>query len=259
MKATEHSVHAHRESFWDYKPPDGWKVIKLRSILKRTNERNRPDWPLLSVVRERGVILRDTENDEDNHNFIPDDLTNYKAVRKGQFAMNKMKAWQGSYGISPMDGIVSPAYFVFDVRGVNDRYFHRAVRSRAYIPFFQRASDGVRIGQWDLSPEQMREIPFLVPPADEQAAIVRFLDHADEQIQRYIAAKERLIEHAGGAAAGTDPPGRHAGPGPQRPAQGVRGGVAGKCRKHWEIRPLKQVGQINSEDNQTDLTKPRHS
>ena len=32
-----------------------------------------------------------------------------------------------------------------------------------------------------------------LPPPDEQAAIVRFLDHADEQIQRYIAGKERLI------------------------------------------------------------------
>ena len=31
------------------------------------------------------------------------------------------------------------------------------------------------------------------PPLDEQAAIVRFLDHADEQIGRYIAGKERLI------------------------------------------------------------------
>ena len=193
MRATTHYVHHSQESSGPYEVPEGWKARKLRNILKRTNERNRPDWPLLSVVRERGVILRDTENDEENHNFIPDDLTNYRVVRKGQFAMNKMKAWQGSYGISPMDGIVSPAYFVFDVRSVDNGYFHRAIRSRAYIPFFQQASDGVRIGQWDLSPEQMREIPFLIPPADEQAAIVRFLDHADEQIQRYIAAKERLI------------------------------------------------------------------
>ena len=33
-----------------------------------------------------------------------------------------------------------------------------------------------------------------IPSSDEQTAIVRFLDHADEQIQRYIAAKERLIK-----------------------------------------------------------------
>ena len=32
-----------------------------------------------------------------------------------------------------------------------------------------------------------------VPPAEEQAAIVRYLDHADELINRYISAKERLI------------------------------------------------------------------
>ena len=32
-----------------------------------------------------------------------------------------------------------------------------------------------------------------VPPPEEQAAIVRFLDHADEQIKSYIVGKERLI------------------------------------------------------------------
>ena len=173
--------------------PDNWNIIKLRRILRKTNERNSSDWPLLSVVREQGVILRNIEDQEENHNFIPDDLSNYKVVRKGQFAMNKMKAWQGSYGISPLDGIVSPAYFVFDVKGINKDFFNRAIRSRAYIPYFDQASDGVRIGQWDLSQEQMCEIPFLMPTAEEQAAIVRYLDHADEQIQRYIAGKERFI------------------------------------------------------------------
>ena len=32
------------------------------------------------------------------------------------------------------------------------------------------------------------------PPPDEQAAIVRYLDHADRRISRYIRAKQRLIE-----------------------------------------------------------------
>ena len=33
----------------------------------------------------------------------------------------------------------------------------------------------------------------LTPPQNEQAAIVRFLEHADQRIQRYIRAKEKLI------------------------------------------------------------------
>ena len=173
--------------------PEHWEIRKLRHLLRPTSERKRPDLPLLSVVRERGVILRDVEDRDENHNFVPDDLTNYKVVRAGQFAMNKMKAWQGSYGVSSFDGLVSPAYFVFSLDGVDGDFFHRAIRSRGYVPFFAHASDGVRIGQWDLSQERMKEIPFCVPPLSEQAAIVRYLDHVDRRISRYIRAKQRLI------------------------------------------------------------------
>ena len=178
---------------WLGKVPKNWRVTKLRHVLRRRTERNRPDLPLLSVVREKGVIRRDATSLEENHNYIPDDLSNYKVVRAGQFAMNKMKAWQGSYGVSGHDGIVSPAYYVFDVSGVDASFFHAAIRSRAYVPAFTRASDGVRIGQWDLTEARMREIPFLVPPFPEQAAIVRFLAHADRRIRRYIRAKQKLI------------------------------------------------------------------
>ena len=173
--------------------PAHWDVRRLRNVLTGTNIRNQPDLPLLSVLRERGVILRDVSNSEENHNFIPDDLTNYKVVKNGQFAMNKMKAWQGSYGVSQSDGIVSPAYYVFDVQEVVQSYFHAATRSITSVPFFAQASDGVRIAQWDLSQPRMREIPFLVPPAPEQRAIVGYLDYVDRRIRRYVAAKRKLI------------------------------------------------------------------
>ena len=179
---------------WVGDVPAHWEHRKLRSILHRTNERHRHDLPLLSVVRERGVIPRDVTYSDDNHNVIPEDLSNYKVVRKGQFAMNKMKAWQGSYGVSEHTGIVSPAYFTFDIDGVTGEFLHVALRSKAYVPFFTAGSDGVRIAQWDLSPTQMREIPLWIPPLPEQRAIARYLDYMDSRIQRYIRAKERLIE-----------------------------------------------------------------
>lgn len=179
---------------WLGEVPQDWEVRKLRQVLTRRTERNRPDLPLLSVVRERGVILRNTTNRDENHNYIPDDLSNYKVVRSGQFAMNKMKAWQGSYGVSRHDGIVSPAYFVFELGGISGSFFNASIRSRAYVPAFTQASDGVRIGQWDLSEPRMREISFLVPPYSEQAAIVRFLDHTDRKIRRFIRAKQKLIK-----------------------------------------------------------------
>ena len=38
-----------------------------------------------------------------------------------------------------------------------------------------------------------RCLPFPLPPLDEQRAIVRYLDHVDDRIRRYVDAKEKLI------------------------------------------------------------------
>lgn len=113
----------------------------------------------------------------------------------GQFGMNKMKAWQGSYGISESTGIVSPAYFVFNLKGDFDlRFFHLAIRSNKYVSFFGSASDGVRVGQWDLSKTRMKNIPFIIPPKNEQTAIANFLDNKTALIDKAIAIKEKQIE-----------------------------------------------------------------
>ena len=238
---------------WLGEVPEHWEVKKLCSILRNVTERNCPDLPLLSVVREKGVILRDVSSKEENHNFIPDDLTNYKVVRTGQFAMNKMKAWQGSYGVSQHDGIVSPAYFIFNLYGVQGDFFHAAIRSRAYIPFFTQASDGVRIGQWDLSQERMREITFSVPPLPEQTAIVRYLDYFDRRIRRYIGAKKKLIKlleeqkrsviHCA-VTRGLDPDV------PLKPS-GVE--WLGEVPEHWEVKKLRSILRNVTERNCPDL------
>lgn len=169
--------------------PAHWQTIKLRQLLHPVSVKNQPELPLLSVVREQGVIVRDVTDKEANHNYIPDDLSGYKVVKKGQFAMNKMKAWQGSYGISNYTGIVSPAYFIFDVLFDNLEYFHYAIRSKVYVNFFAQASDGIRVGQWDLQMDKMKEIPFIVPPTDEQTAIV---DYINRMLPQYDAAIEKL-------------------------------------------------------------------
>jgi type I restriction enzyme S subunit len=180
---------------WLGEIPEHWEVSKLGTILTPVSENNRVDLRLLSITRERGVILRDLENEAENHNFIPDDLSNYKVLRKGQFGMNKMKAWQGSYGISQYDGIVSPAYFIFKLRSdVHSEYYHYAIRSKLYISFFGSSSDGVRIGQWDLSKPRMREIPFLIPPLQEQTAIANFLDKKTALIDQAVGIKDKQIE-----------------------------------------------------------------
>ncbi len=179
-------------SQWLKRAPKHWTVRSLRSLTQVRSERNRPELTLLSVERERGVIVRDLDSTS-NHNFIPDDLSNYKVAKQGDLVINKMKAWQGSMGIAPCDGIVSPAYYVYRFKIADRQFAHRLLRSKPYVAHFCQASDGVRVGQWDLSIPGMREIPVLLPPSDEQALIVRFLDWASIRLGKAIAAKRKVI------------------------------------------------------------------
>ena len=148
--------------------PKHWRLKSLRNYPRLVSDKGHPNEQLLSVVREQGVIIRDVESQDENHNFIPDDLSGYKLVKAGQFAINKMKSWQGSYGVSSYQGIVSPAYYVCDLNFGNKQFFNEAIRSKVYVPFFTQYSKGIRVGQWDLSPIGLKSIPFIEPPLSEQ-------------------------------------------------------------------------------------------
>lgn len=189
---------------WLPEVPDGWEVRPLRHFISPISQKGFPEKQLLSVTREQGVIVRDVESKESNHNFIPDDLSNYKLVIKGNFAVNKMKAWQGSYGVSEFEGIVSPAYYVYKLSNVDSKFFSVAVRSKAYVSFFARYSKGIRVDQWDLSAVAIKEIPFLLPPLSEQRAIVDYIEQRcakidalqkklEDEVQRLKEFRERLV------------------------------------------------------------------
>ena len=179
--------------------PEHWNVKSLRAYLHLVSEKNHPNATLLSVTREQGVIVRDVDSKEENHNFIPEDLSGYKFVRKGQFVINKMKAWQGSYGVSLFDGIVSPAYYVCDLDFPNKEYFSLAIRSKTYVDFFARWSKGIRVGQWDLEPIALKSVPFLEPPVKEMQEIVDYVKSKthkiDTMIEALTAEIERLTEY----------------------------------------------------------------
>ena len=238
---------------WLGEVPEHWDVRKLRNILYSITKRNRPDLPLLSVVREEGVIVRDISSKDENHNFIPDDLTNYKVVLSGQFAMNKMKAWQGSYGISQHDGIVSPAYFIFNIRFVQSNFFHAAIRSKAYVPFFTHASDGVRIGQWDLSQARMREIVFCAPPISEQISIVRYLDYVEQRVWRLVRAKQKLIELLKEQKQAIIHRAVTRGLDPNVPLKDSGVKWLGEVPEHWEVRKLRNILYNITKRNRPDL------
>ena len=179
---------------WLPEIPEHWEMDSLRRFLRIFTEKGHGDKQLLSVTREQGVIERNTDSTEDNHNFIPEDLSGYKYVQVGDFVINKMKSWQGSYGVSEYEGIVSPAYFTCKLQGVDKHFFSTAIRSKIYVSFFARYSKGIRVDQWDLSPVALKSIPFALPPLPEQRAIVSYITDKTSKIDTLTSKLQQEIE-----------------------------------------------------------------
>jgi type I restriction enzyme S subunit len=90
--------------------------------------------------------------------------------------MNKMKTWQGSIAISEYEGIVSPAYFVYQPEPklfdlAYPKYIHYLLRNPIYIAQYLRQSKGIRVSQWDLDPDEFQRIELLLPEKNEQLRI----------------------------------------------------------------------------------------
>lgn len=179
---------------WLPEIPAHWDMAQLRKYLSLVSVKGKGDKQLLSVTREKGVIVRNVDDLEENHNFVPEDLSGYKYVQPGQFVINKMKSWQGSYGVSEYEGIVSPAYYVCNLSFPNKTFFSKAIRSRAYVDFFAQWSKGIRVGQWDLEPIALKSIPFFEPPIEEQEKIVAFLDKQISLIESCKCQRERELQ-----------------------------------------------------------------
>ena len=179
---------------WVADIPLSWGWEPARTIFGERKNAGHVEEPMLSVTIGRGVIpqadLLSSTSKKDSSNV---DKSKYKLVEPGDVVYNKMRAWQGAAGGSKYRGIVSPAYIVMSPRDALTEYMHHVVRTPQFAKEAERWSYGITSDQWSLRPEHFKMIRFPVPPADEQAAIVKYLAHANARIDKAIAAKRRLI------------------------------------------------------------------
>lgn len=173
--------------------PKNWNADKIKYHLKRNEPKNPGNVEVLSVYREYGVIPKNSR--DDNHNITSEDTSKYKYVKKGDLVINKMKAWQGSMGVSEYEGIVSPAYFIYNFidNYLDKKYFHFLIRN-CYKDEFRRISGGIREGQWDLSADLFADELVLVPPIKEQIKIVEFLNTKCAEIDTLYSDIEKQID-----------------------------------------------------------------
>jgi type I restriction enzyme, S subunit len=129
----------------------------------------------------------------------PEEIARFRLERGDVLITKDSEAWN-DIGVpalveEPADDLIC-GYHLALLRPFRDRlhgeYLFRAFQSTAVAYQFHVEANGVT--RYGLSHAAIKSIWLPLPPLPEQAAIVRFIDHADRRIRRYIRAKQKLIK-----------------------------------------------------------------
>lgn len=177
---------------WLGEVPVHWVRARLRALYRQEKRQDQADMPVLSVYRDYGVILKDSRTD--NHNKTPVDLSSYQLVNSGDLVVNKMKAWQGSLGVSTHEGITSPDYVVFSpLHNESSDFLHLLLRSQSMVSVYRSISNGIRPAQWRIEPSSFLDLVVFLPPLHEQQPIADSLSRQSKKYDRLIAESETFM------------------------------------------------------------------
>jgi len=171
--------------------------LHLRDFLSEVSTRNHGQQVerVLSVTNSAGFVLAE---DQFAHRVASADLSNYKIVRRGQYAYNPSRINVGSIARLDAweDGALSPMYVVFRVRnGLDSDFFRHWLRSAEARQRIALAAQGsVReTVSFDLG-----SILIPVPTIERQQSISRALNAGREEIALIEAEIEALTRQKRG-------------------------------------------------------------
>ena len=116
-----------------------------------------------------------------------------KRFRKGDVLFGKLRPYLAKVTRINKDGVCAGEFFVLRPTdsAVSSAYLEHQLRAKHTIDVINGSTFGAKMPRADW--QFCGNLPFLLPPPAEQAAIVRFLDWANGRLERAIRAKRKVI------------------------------------------------------------------
>lgn len=172
--------------------PPTWPLLKGKRLFRKEQRPARDHDGVVTAFRDGVVTLRTNRRTE---GFTIAMLEiGYQGIRKGDLVIHAMDGFAGAIGVSDSDGKSSPVYSACTpLKDVNSHYYAWLLRIAAWSGHISTMAKGIRERSTDFRFSEFGEMKLPFPPRSEQDAIVAFLDRKLEQVDRFIAAKQRLI------------------------------------------------------------------
>ena len=179
---------------WLGEVPEHWKIRRGKTLFSESDLPVRQGDEIVTCFRDGEVTLR--KNRRMSGFMVALHEAGYQGVRAGQLVIHAMDAFAGAIGVSDCDGKCTPEYIVLNPRSNSlcAGYFSQLLRHAARQQFILVECPAVRERAPRFRYPNFGRMRMPMPPASEQFAIIRFLNHADRKIRRYIRAKQKLIK-----------------------------------------------------------------
>lgn len=179
--------------------PEGWTVCRLGDLFESRKERGRIGLPILSVTMKDGLVDRQDLDRKQDTAISP---AEHLLVRPGDIAYNTMRMWQGAFGLSDREGMVSPAYVVLKPKcNVEPAFLTQLLRTPRMLHLLWAYSYGLTDDRLRLYFDDFAAIPVAVPGLQFQqqlAAGLALWDRTADTLEKLAAnarAEKRALLH----------------------------------------------------------------
>lgn len=177
--------------FWVPQIPSHWKTTKLKHILVKLNREKSEDAELL-VCSNKGKVIKKGDT---KMGLVADNNDIYQGVCKGDLLIHGMDTWHGAIAISDYDGMCTPVVHVCD-SNQNKKFVAFYLQFMALSKVFKLISNGVRQNTSDFrSWDKVGAIPIMLPPLEEQQAIVDYIEAKLSKIDSCMADLQAEIDY----------------------------------------------------------------
>lgn len=179
--------------FWSAPTPSHWIVRPGLAVLQENRDKNVGliEAQVLSLSYGK-VVVKPVEK---QRGLVPDSYEGYQILDAGDIVVRPtdLQNDQTSIRVGHVKdrGIITSAYIgLRPTGGWSDSYAYLYLTVVDSSKRIYGMGSGLR---QQLGWSDLKRMPCLVPPVEEQAAIVKYLAHANARIDKAIAAKRRLI------------------------------------------------------------------
>lgn len=176
---------------WIGNIPAEWKTRKGKWVIKRLERPVKEDDGVITCFRDGEVTLR--SNRREAGFTLSFQEIGYQGIEPGDLVVHGMDGFAGAIGISDSRGKGTPVLNILD-SDQNKRYIMYYLRNMAYNGIFLALATGIRVRSCDTNWNKIKELPYILPPIEEQNEIVDYLDKKCAEIDALIAKKTALIE-----------------------------------------------------------------